>query len=42
MNILYENFNFPASEKLYRLLKKDGHNYKKNDIEDFLLKQKEQ
>jgi len=44
MNIIqdyYENFNFPASEKLYRLLKKDGHNYKKKDIEDFLLKQKE-
>ena len=44
MNIIqeyYENFNFPASEKLYRLLKKDGHNFKKKDIEDFLLKQKE-
>jgi len=30
MNIIqdyYEKFNFPASEKLYRLLKKDGHNY---------------
>ena len=37
----YENYNFPASEKLYRLLKKDGHNFKKKDIEDFLLKQKE-
>ena len=35
------HFNFPASEKLYRLLKKDGHNFKKKDIEDFLLKQKE-
>ena len=37
MNIIqdyYENFNFPASEKLYRLLKKDGHNFKKTDIED--------
>ena len=29
MNIVqeyYENYNFPASEKLYRLLKKNGHN----------------
>ena len=44
MNIVqeyYENYNFPGSEKLYRLLKKDGHNFKKKDIEDFLLKQKE-
>lgn len=37
----YENYNFPASEKLYRLLKKDGHNFKKKDIDDFLAKQKE-
>ena len=44
MNIVqeyYENYNFPASEKLYRLLKKDGHNFKKKDIDDFLAKQKE-
>jgi IS30 family transposase len=44
MNIVqeyYENYNFPGSEKLYRLLKKDGHNFKKKDIDDFLAKQKE-
>jgi hypothetical protein len=44
MNIIqeyYENYNFPASEKLLRLLKKDGHIFKKKDIDDFLLKQKE-
>ena len=34
MNIVqeyYENYNFTASEKLNRLLKKDGHNFKKKD-----------
>ena len=44
MNIIqeyYENYNFPESEKLLRLLKKDGHIFKKKDIDDFLLKQKE-
>ena len=32
MNIIqeyYENYNFPASEKLLRLYKKDGHSLKK-------------
>ena len=37
----YENHNFPASEKLYRLLKKDGQNFKKKDIDDFLANQKD-
>ena len=44
MNIIqeyYENYNFPASEKLLRLLKKDGHYFKKKDIDEFLLQQKE-
>ena len=44
MNIIqeyYENFNFPASAKLLSLLKKDGHSFKKKDIDEFLLQQKE-
>ena len=44
MNIIqeyYENYNFPASVKLLSLLNKDGHTFKKKDIDDFLIKQKE-
>jgi hypothetical protein len=39
MNIVqeyYENYNFPASVKLLSLLKKDGHTFKKKDI-DYLI-----
>ncbi len=37
----YEKYNFPASQKLYQLLKENGHDIKKKDIETFLSKQKE-
>ena len=37
----YEKYNFPAIQKLYQILKENGHNIKKKDIENFLLKQKE-
>ena len=37
----YEKYNFPAIQKLCQILKENGHNIKKKDIENFLLKQKE-
>ena len=37
----YNNFNFPGVDKLYKLLKDDGHKIKKKDIEIFLSKQQE-
>jgi ribosomal protein L21E len=41
MKEYYEKYNFPAIQKLYQLLKENGHDIKKKDIENFLLKQKE-
>ena len=37
----YENFNYPSNEKLYKLLKSDGHKIKMKDIESFLSKKEE-
>ena len=37
----YNNFNFPSVDKLYKLLKADGHDIKKKDIETYLSKQQE-
>jgi len=37
----YDKYNFPASQKLYQLLKENGHSIKKKEIENYLLKQKE-
>ena len=37
----YQKYNFPAIQKLYQILKENGHDIKKKDIENFLLKQKE-
>jgi hypothetical protein len=37
----YNNFNFPSVDKLYKLLKEDGHKIKKKDIEAYLSKQEE-
>ena len=37
----YENFNYPSVEKLYKLLKSDGHKIKMKDIESFLSKKEE-
>ena len=37
----YENFNFPSVNKLYNLLKDDGHDIKKKDIEQYLNKKEE-
>jgi hypothetical protein len=31
----YDKYNFPASQKLYQLLKENGHDIKKKDIETF-------
>ena len=38
----YNNFNFPSVDKLFKLLKADGHDdIKKKDIETYLNKQQE-
>jgi len=37
----YNNFNYPSIDKLYKLLKADGHDIKKKDIESYLNKQQE-
>ena len=37
----YENYNFPSVNKLYNLLKDDGHDIKKKDIEQYLNKKEE-
>jgi hypothetical protein len=37
----YNEYNFPGVDKLYKLLKEDGHSIKKKDIESFLNKQEE-
>jgi hypothetical protein len=37
----YQKYNFPAIQKLNQILKENGHDIKKKDIENFLLKQKE-
>ena len=37
----YNNFNYPSVDKLYKLLKADGHDIKKKDIETYLNKQQE-
>jgi len=37
----YNNFNYPSIDKLYKLLKEDGHDIKKKDIESYLNKQQE-
>lgn len=37
----YEEYNFPSSNKLYNILKSDGHNIKKKDVEEFLSTKKE-
>ncbi len=37
----YQKYNFPAIQKLNQILKENGHDFKKKDIENFLLKQKE-
>ncbi len=31
----YDKYNFPASQKLYQLLKENGHDIKKKYIETF-------
>jgi hypothetical protein len=37
----YEDYNYPSVDKLYKLLKDDGHEIKKKDIKEFIDKQKE-
>jgi hypothetical protein len=37
----YEKFNFPAVEKLFTLLKNDGVDIKRKEVNEFLMKQKE-
>ena len=37
----YEKYNFPSADKLYKLLKANGNDIKKKDIETFLNKQEE-
>lgn len=41
INDYYKNFNFPASAKLYKLLKDDGHDIRLKEVKDFLANQKE-
>lgn len=41
INQYYETYNFPNIDKLYKLLKEDGHKVNKSDIKEFLSKQKE-
>ena len=38
----YESFNFPSLDKLYKLLKEDGFDIKKNEIKEYLSQQTEQ
>lgn len=38
----YEAYNFPAIGKLIKLLKQDGHNFKKQDVNNYLSNQIEQ
>ena len=37
----YNNYNFPSKDKLYKLLKDDGHEIKRKDIDLYLSKQEE-
>ena len=37
----YNEYNFPSGDRLNKLLKNDGYEVKKNDIETFLSKQEE-
>jgi len=37
----YNEYNYPSIDKLYKLLKDDGHSIKKKDIESYLSKQEE-
>ena len=32
----YEDYNYPSIDKLYKLLKNDGHEIKKKDIKEFI------
>jgi hypothetical protein len=41
INEYYEKYNFPAVQRLYKLLKQDGHKITTKDIQSFLNKQKE-
>ena len=38
----YEDYNFPSVNKLYQILKREGHDIKTTDIQNFLNKQEEQ
>ncbi len=38
----YEKYNFPSVNKLYQILKKEGHNIKVKDIQNYLDQQEEQ
>lgn len=38
----YEKYNFPSIEKLFKILKDDGFNIKKNEIKEYLSQQTEQ
>lgn len=41
INDYYKTYNFPASAKLYKLLKEDGHDVRLKEVKDFLANQKE-
>ena len=41
INDIYTNNNFPSNERLFKLVNKDNNDITRNDIKDFLEKQKE-